>query len=281
VAIFPEKPWFGMYKEIEISKENKNSMKKIVVLVLVMIMVPLCFAQQPAIRVHTSTGFEPEEASMIFSIDNPEPRVGEWTVLTFCFHPLDSMLRSGIDTAVYKVESYSNPCFNISIVPRDTGIHTIEPLRFSFNGMEYMSDTIFVRVIPEMMAEPGCSIRFLMMDDYYIVVVEEVKHAPVRYITVRDSFGRKHKVDRAAQRGELAELDEDAVNFCGSVKRFSSRLLVPDEYPKTKKTKSWMLYRRSYTFNYSTCHRLEPDKKYFRNLPENVTFTISDYRSGE
>jgi hypothetical protein len=253
-------------------------MKKTLLLLLVMTMVSLCFAQQPEIRVHTSTGFEPEEASMTFSIDNPEPRVGEWTVLTFCFFPIDSMLRSGIDTAAYKVESYSNPCFNISIVPKDTGIQSIEPLRFSFNGVEFLTDTILVRVIPEMKPEVGCSIRFLMMDDKYIVIVEEVRHAPVRYITIRDSFGRKQKVNRAAHRGELAELDEDAVTFCGSAKRFSSRLLGPDEYPKTKKTKSWMLYRKSYSFNYSTCQRLEPDKRHFRNLPENTTITVSDYR---
>ncbi|MFO7722170.1 MAG: hypothetical protein R6V49_03005 [Bacteroidales bacterium] len=256
-------------------------MKRTILLTTGILVVALCLAQQPEIRVHTSTGFEPEEASMTFSIDNPEPRVGEWTVLTFCFFPIDSMLRSGIDTAAYMVESYSNPCFNISIVPKDTGIQSIEPLRFSFNGMEFLTDTILVRVIPEMKAEPGCSIRFLMMEDEYIVIVEEVRHAPVRYITIRDSFGRKQQVNRAAQRGELAELDEDAVAFCGSVKRFSSRLLVPDEYPKTRKSKSWMLYRKSYSFSYSTCQRLEPDKKYFRNLPENTSITISDYISGK
>jgi hypothetical protein len=268
----------GSGSALSVRKIISANMKRTILLTTGIFFVALCLAQQPEIRVHASTGFEPEETSMTFRIDNPEPRVGEWTVLTFCFFPIDSLLRSGIDTGAYKVESYSNPCFTISIVPVDTGINTIEPLKFSFNGVEYRTDTIFVRVIPEMEAEPGCSIRFLMMDDKYIVIVEEVRHAPVRYITIRDSFGRKQKVNRAAQRGELAELNEDEVTFCGSTKRFSIRLLVPDEYPKTKKTKSWMLYRKSYSFNYSTCQRLEPDKRYFRNLPENTTITVSDYR---
>lgn len=253
-------------------------MKKTLLLTLVASFVTQCIAQQTGMFVHTATGFEPDDPPITFKINNPEPRIGDWTVLTFCFIPLDSMIRSGVDTGAFTAESYTKACFDLTLIPKDTGLQTIEPLKFSFNGVEYITDTLVVRVIPEMKPEPGCSIRFLLMDDEYIVIVEEVRHAPVRYVTVRDSFGRKQKVIRAMQRGELAELDEDAISFCGSTKRFSSRMLVPDEYPKTRKSKSWMLYSRSYTFSYSTCQTLEPDKNNFRNLPENTMITVTDYR---
>jgi hypothetical protein len=253
-------------------------MKQTLLLTIMMSIVTYCIAQQPVMVVRATTGFERDKASMTFKINHPEPRIGDWIVLSFCFLPLDSIIKSGIDTRAITVESYTNPCFNLTLVPKDTGLQTIGPLKFNFNGIEYITDTLVVRVIPEMKPEPGCSIRFLMMDDEYIVIVEEVRHALVRYVTVRDSFGRKQKVNRAMQRSELAELNEDAMGWCGSTKRFSSRMLVPDEYPKRKKSKSWMLYSRSYTFSYSTCQRLEPVKNNFRNLPDNTTITVTDYR---
>jgi hypothetical protein len=253
-------------------------MKKTLLLILGMSIVTHCMAQHTKTVEYAITGIEPDQAVMTFKINQPEPRIGDWIVLNYCFIPLDSLIRSGIDTSVIAVESYTNPCFNMTLMPKDTGLQTIGPLKFSFNGTEYITDTLIVRILPEMKPEPGCSIRFLMMEHEYIVIIDEVRHEHVRYVTVRDSFGRKQKVNRASQHGELAALKQDAMGFCGRTERFSSRTLVPDAYPKTKKSKSWMLYSRSYTFDYSTFQRLEPVKNNFRNLPDNTTITVTDYR---
>ncbi len=107
-------------------------------------------------------------------IDNSEPRLGQEINLTIETNFFEEFLKRTFTDSIEFKQTFSNKELTKTIVAKQLGPMTIGPLRFEFNGVTYLSNSIIINVIPNLTDKEGVWIRKLKIDSKDYIVIEQI-----------------------------------------------------------------------------------------------------------
>lgn len=107
-------------------------------------------------------------------VDNTEPRLGQEISLTIETKFFEEFLKGTFTDSVEFKQTFSNKDLTKTIIAKRLGPMTIGPLKFEFNGVTYLSNSIIINVIPNLTDQEGVWIRKLKIDNKDYIVIEQI-----------------------------------------------------------------------------------------------------------
>lgn len=117
------------------------------------------------------------------NIGNPSPRVGDKISFIINIDFFNSFLKKNLEqkSLVQKEPSYGffSKTLSREIIFKEAKEYTIGPFKFEFNGKKYITNSIIVKVLPELPKKTGLWVRYAKSDDeQYIIIEQLIKNVP-------------------------------------------------------------------------------------------------------
>lgn len=113
----------------------------------------------------------------------PEVRLNEYIYLHFDLNFINPFFEIRIDSTKNS-EIFGGSTSFLSIKPAKTGLQTFGPFSIEVNGVQYVSDTIFVNVVDSLPYVEGAWLRVFQdpVKKQTILVFEQIKRFPVQHV---------------------------------------------------------------------------------------------------
>lgn len=92
-------------------------------------------------------------------VSNPEPRVNEYIELRFNIGMIDSLLNLNLDSMIINPNPFYRNYLEKSFSFSNLGLHKLGPFNLELNGIQYVSDSIFINVIDSLPKAEGIWLR--------------------------------------------------------------------------------------------------------------------------
>lgn len=113
----------------------------------------------------------------ILKVSNPQPRVGQSIDVFFDLSALNNSIDEQLKTSdLFEVGNsvFYSKDFKRTITFNEPGKHTIGPVKFSINNIEYNLDAIEIEVIEELTPQEGLWIRHVKTDTEQYLILEQM-----------------------------------------------------------------------------------------------------------
>jgi hypothetical protein len=210
------------------------------------------------------------QETLKLKINNPQPRVGQSVSLNFDIRFFTDFIESQIEREgkIETATSYtSTNNFERNLVFQEAGVHTIGPLRFNINNIDYVTDTLVITVIEPLLPQEGLWIRLVEQNGRKYMLVEQM-------IANESNFQEKENGFSYTVGGELNEGKEFAELVDVSVKgvRFNFR----NSSTRSVRSEGAKMFEPGFSYSYkkydiefddSFSGELKLSKKHFINFP--------------
>lgn len=198
-------------------------------------------------------------------VDNTEPRLGQEINLTIETNFFEEFLKGTFTDSIEFRQTYSNKDLTKTIIAKRLGPMTIGPIKFEFNGVTYLSNSITINVIPNLTDKEGVWIRKLKIDNKDYIVIEQI--SIIKPVTT--GSGNTWNTEWKATEDNLVKLIKEPEDV--GIEFFEGRSGMGGHPDKSKGYSPSISY--SYKFyeikklpGFTGVFRLK--EKYFENLPK-------------
>lgn len=203
-------------------------------------------------------------------VDNSEPRVGETITLSFNVSFLIETIKAqSKDSLQFVANSMGYQSRNdklLSKIKYETeGVHVVGPFSFTFNGVDYTTDSIEVNVLPSIPNEVGIWVRTVIEEgETYVIIEQNMKD--------NDKTSKKHKANKAYPMGmseekqaSLQENPEEGLRFNRVFMNISSSSVEIGKESSHSLRHYYSKFKVTLSDEYQSDGELKPE--YFTNLP--------------
>jgi hypothetical protein len=201
-------------------------------------------------------------------VSNPEPRINEFTELKFDLGMIDSTFNAKLDSNLVDPNPFYGKFLEKSLSFNSIGMRKIGPFNFELNGVNYVSDTIFINVIDSLPKEEGIWLRFVNNNmNEKSIILEQI-------------ISSKYKIERSIEfgvRNTTKQIDKNAFNTL--VMHPTQEIYLSNRgymyyqsppYERKKNKKALFYSRQIYKFDGDFKGILEIRNDFFTKNPKNL-----------
>lgn len=213
----------------------------------------------------TVVSVQSQAQNLKIKVDNTEPRLGQEINLTMESIFFEDFLNKTCTDSLQFKKSYSNPDLTKTIVANRLGQLTIGPIKFEFNGVNYVSNSIKINVIPNLSDEEGVWIRKMKIEDKEFILIEQIsKTEPMTSVT-ENALRIEWKATPESLVKLIKEPKEQGIEFLDRRSGVGAHPDPSKEHPHSI-SYSYKFYEIKKSSKFKESFRLK--EEHFQNLPK-------------